>query len=92
MYTAHLPLGTACLQLDSMDSLDQASLECHLRGKSERAEIYHHSRCFKLTKLQRKHVMISDPALVNHIVRKYLLKEKLVGSDLAVHFNIHLMN
>ena len=74
-----------------MDFVDQASRDSRfLREWPESAEI--HPRCFELTKLRRKHITISDPAAVNRIVRKYLLNEELVGSDLAVHFEIHLTN
>ena len=42
--------------------------------------------------MQRKHVTTSDPVAVFSVVRKYLLKQELVKSDLGVHFEVHLAN
>ena len=36
--------------------------------------------------------MISDPVAVFSVVRKYLLKQRLVKSDLVVHFEVHLVH
>lgn len=36
--------------------------------------------------------MVLDPVAVGIVVRKYLAKVRLVQSDLAVHFEVHLAN
>ncbi|KAF8442080.1 hypothetical protein L210DRAFT_3644249 [Boletus edulis BED1] len=50
------------------------------------------TRCFELVKLRRRHIMVSDSAAVNHVLKKCLAGETLVLSDQSVSFDIHLRN
>ncbi|KAF8126598.1 hypothetical protein EV363DRAFT_1525718 [Boletus edulis] len=50
------------------------------------------TRCFELIKVQRKHVTMPDPIAVHSVVRKCLLNQGLVESDLAVQFEVRLVN
>ncbi|KAF8439472.1 hypothetical protein L210DRAFT_3504546 [Boletus edulis BED1] len=56
------------------------------------SSLKHMVRCFELVKLRRRHIVVSDPAAVNHVLKKCLAGETLVLSDQSVSFDIHLRN
>jgi hypothetical protein len=62
------------------------------KADHDACEWYTHLRCFELVKVQWKHIAMLDPTAVCSVVRKYLLKQRLVESDLKVHFEVHLVN
>ncbi|KAF8128271.1 hypothetical protein EV363DRAFT_1297891 [Boletus edulis] len=82
--THSLPMTKAYMEKTLSWSLEACPLLEMALGALESWTLW--TRCFELIKVQRKHVTMPDPIAVHSVVRKCLLNQGLVESDLAVQF------